>query len=52
MRELYPNVGSAAFVFECTNSTGRLIGSFSETTVSANAYHSELLGMMAIHLIL
>ena len=38
MRELYPNVCSTAFIFECTNGTGRLIGSFPETTVSANAY--------------
>ena len=35
MRELYPNVFSTAFIFECTNGTGRLIGSFPETTVLA-----------------
>ena len=52
MRELYPNVCSTAFIFECTYGTGRLIGSFPETTVSANAYQGELLGLMAIHLIL
>ena len=52
MRELYPNVCSTAFIFECTDGTGRLIGSFPETTVSATAYQGELLVLMAIHLIL
>ena len=52
MRELYPNVCSTAFIFEYTDGTGRLIGSFPETTVSENAYRGELLGLMAIHLIL
>ena len=46
MRELYPNVCSTAFILECTDGTGRLIGSFPETTVSANAYQGELLGLM------
>ena len=52
MRELYPNVCTTAFIFECTDSTGRLICSFPETTVSANSYRGELLGLMAINLIL
>ena len=52
MRELYPNVCSTAFIFECTDGTGRLIGSFPEKTVSENAYRGELLGLTAIHLIL
>ena len=52
MRELYPNVCSAAFIFECTDGTGRLIGSFPEKTVSENAYRGELLGLTAIHIIL
>ena len=38
MRELYPNVCSTAYIFERTDGTGRLIGLFPETTVSANAY--------------
>ena len=38
MRELYPNVCSTAFIFECTDGTGRLIGLFPETTVSENGY--------------
>ena len=52
MRDLYPNVYSTAFIFECTDGSGRLIGPFPETTVSANAYRGKLLGLMAIHLIL
>ena len=30
MRELYPNMCSTAFIFECTDGTGRLIGSLPE----------------------
>ena len=52
MRELYPNVCSTAFIFKCTDGTGRLIGSFPETTASANSYQRELLVLMAIHIIL
>ena len=47
MRELYPNVCSTAFIFECTDGTGRIIGSLPETIVSANAYLGELLGLMS-----
>ena len=52
MRELYPNVCSTAFIFECTDGTGRLIGSLPETNVSANAYRGEILGLIEIHFIL
>ena len=52
MRELYPNVFSAAFIFECTDGTVRLIGSFPETTVSENAYRGKLLVLMEIYHIL
>ena len=38
MRELYPNVCSTAFIFECIDGTGRLIGLFLETTVLENTY--------------
>ena len=37
MRELYPNVCSTAFIFECIDGTDRLIGLFPTTTVSANS---------------
>jgi hypothetical protein len=50
--EQYPNLCSTAFVFECNKGRGRLIGSFSKSLRVANAYQGELLGLMAIHLIL
>ena len=52
IRELYPNLCSAAFVLECSKGQGRIVGSFSERMDVANAYQGELLGLMAIHLIL
>ncbi len=50
--QLYPHLCSAAFVLECANGCGRIIGSFSESLATANAYRGELLGLMAIHLLL
>jgi hypothetical protein len=52
IRELFPNLCSAAFVLECSKSQGRVVGLFSESLIGANAYRGELLGLMAIHLIL
>jgi hypothetical protein len=52
LREHYPNLCSAAFVLECTKGRGYMIGSFSEASQVANSYRGELLGLMAIHLIL
>jgi hypothetical protein len=52
IRELYPNLCSAAFVLECAKGRGRIVGSFSERLDMANAYRGELLGLMAIHLLL
>ena len=52
IREQYPNLCSAAFVFECNKGRGCLIGSFSESPMVVNAYRGELLGLMTIHLIL
>jgi hypothetical protein len=51
-QELYPNLCSAAFVLECNKGRGRIVGSFSERVAVANAYQGELLGLMAIHLLL
>ena len=50
--EMYLNLYSAAFIFECSNGRGKLWGSFLEQTMSANAYQGELLELMALHLIL
>jgi hypothetical protein len=52
IREMYPNLCSAALIFECTRGRGRLVVSFAEKSSSANAYRGELLGLMAVHLIL
>jgi hypothetical protein len=52
IKEVLPNVCSAAFILECSEGRGRIVGSFPEQTVAACAYRGELLGLMAIHLIL
>jgi hypothetical protein len=52
MRSLYPHMNSCAFILECTQCRGRLTGAFSEQTIVACSYRGELLGLMAIHLIL
>ena len=52
MKELYPDLCSAAFVLECTKGRGKIFGSFPEQSVAAGAYRGELLGLMEIHLIL
>ncbi len=51
-RQLDPCSCSSAFVLECTQGRGRLIGSFKEASRAANACRGELLGLMAVHLIL
>ncbi len=45
-------MNSAAFVFKCSKGQGRLMGTFVEVTPDAGSYRGELLGLMAIHLIL
>ncbi len=52
IRELYPHLCSTAFVLECNKGQGRMVGSFSERLAVVNAYQGELLGLMAIHLLL
>ena len=52
MREMHPSVCSAAFILECREGLGRIMGSFAEASTHANAYRGELMGLMAIHLIL
>ena len=52
MKEIYPHINSAAFVFECSRGRGCLWGSFAEHTPDAGSYWGELLGLVAIHLIL
>ena len=52
IRELCPTISSAALIMECTKGRGRLVVAFSEHCLQANAYRGELLGLMALHLIL
>jgi hypothetical protein len=42
----------SGLVLECMKGRRKMIGSFSEPTLAANAYRGELLGLMAIHLLL
>ncbi len=52
IKEHYPDLCSAAFVLECTQGHGHAIGAFPEASAAANAYQGELLGLMAVHLLL
>jgi len=52
VKEHYPELCSVACVLECTKGWGRLAGLFAEASVVANAYSGELLGLMAVHLLL
>jgi hypothetical protein len=52
IRELYSGVCSCAFVFECQEGRGRILGKLVERSDVACAYRGELLGLLAIHLIL
>ena len=52
MKEFYPDVCLVAFILECREGRGRIIGSFPEKTVAACACRGEMLGLMAIHLLL
>ena len=51
-KEHYPDLCAAAFVLECTKGRGQLVGAFAEASAAANAYCGELLGLMAVHLLL
>ncbi len=52
IREIYPNLCFAAFIMECSKGQGPIVGLFLEALLVANTYRGELLGLMAIHLIL
>jgi hypothetical protein len=52
MKELYPDMNSCAFILECCKGRGRMSGAFSEQTMAACSYRGELLGLLAIHLVL
>ncbi len=52
IQEIYPTLCSAVFILECSMGGGCIVGTFLEALLVANAYRGELLGLMAIHLIL
>ena len=52
MPDMRTDLCSTAFFFECKAGRGRLVGSFANLNVESNAYRGELLGLMAIHLVL
>jgi hypothetical protein len=52
MNNMYPSMNSCAFILECTKGRGRLSGGFPEPSKAAGTYRGELLGLLAIHLIL
>jgi hypothetical protein len=52
IKDHYPELCSAAFIFECTKGRGRLVGAFADASVEANAYRGEILGLMTVHLLL
>jgi hypothetical protein len=41
IRELFPNLCSAAFVLECSTGCRRIIGSFLESLLVANTYRGN-----------
>ena len=52
MRDLHTEVCTTAIILECQQGYGCLSLSFSQINRQANAYRSELLGLMAVHLLL
>jgi hypothetical protein len=52
MKDLYPNIHSAALVLECAKGRGRLWCSFPKASEMACSYRGKLVGLLAIHLIL
>ncbi len=52
IQEHYPEICSAAFILECKHSGGCVTGVFPEASIEANTFQGELLGLMAVHLLL
>jgi hypothetical protein len=52
IQEYHPDLCSAAFVLECMQKRGQMVGSFPKASKAANAFQGELLGLMAVHLLL
>jgi hypothetical protein len=52
IREHNPDLCSTAFILECTCCGGCVVGAFPEASIEANPFCRELLGIMAVHLLL
>ena len=52
MKDLFPNMNFCAFIFKCPKKRGRMTGAFPDQTAEAGSYQGELIGLLAIHLIL
>ncbi len=52
MREITMEVCATAFFFENSDRSCKVVGAFPERSETANAYRGELLGLMAVHLLL
>ncbi len=52
IQEHHPDLCLVAFILECTRKRGQMVGSFPEALKAANAFLGELLGLMAVHLLL
>jgi hypothetical protein len=52
IQEHHPDLCLAAFVQECTQKRGRMVGSFPKASKAAKAFQGELLDLMAVHLLL
>lgn len=52
IKEMHPELCSAAFVLKCNITGGRMIGSIPEFSPDASAFWGEMLGLLAIHLLL
>jgi hypothetical protein len=52
IREHFPNLWSAAFILECTLCGGQVLGAFPKCLTEVNTFRGELLGLIAVHLLL
>ncbi len=52
IREHHPDLCSATFILKCKHCGGHVVGAFLEALIDNNAFQGELLGLMAVHLLL
>jgi hypothetical protein len=52
IQEHYPEICSAALILECKHSGGHVTEAFPEASIETNAFQGEMLGLLAVHLLL